>query len=265
MKKIVVLLLISLLMVTFCACENSVEETECSPLLLHVFTTREADRRSYIYNEDGTLKAETGLFSWQTTEYTYSEEGVLLSHKRAYAYDENLKQVTKYEEVQYDANGLPITIKDANGTWEYAYDYAEKGTILSVDCWYKSIYGETLFQNFDFSSEQEEYYGDYQPLSGSLVLKTVRDNRYVTRYMILNDGKTLGLYEIGNLELDEKGNPIKAIEKGGIMRPDGGWITEYSYENKYDDAKNLIFCKKTNFETNEVTEYYYMYGYYYVD
>lgn len=277
MKKIIILLLALLLLIVFCACGSSaekdienavqgetaeVEKPELSPLLLRIFTTKEEDARTYIYDTEGKLKTEIGQYSWQTTEYTYSDEGLLLSHKRASTYDENMKQVTSYEEVQYDANGSPIVIKDASGTWEYMYEYKENGSILSVICQYKNVNGNPIKKSFDFSAEAEEYYNAYQPLSGTLVLKTIRDNKYVTKYMILDDGSEIDIYEISSHELDEIGNVVKAVEKGGIMREDGGWITEYSTENEYDDAQNLIFSKTTNFETKETEEYYYLYGYY---
>lgn len=207
-------------------------------LLLSITSTRETDQRTYEYNDKGLLVLETCQEPWQTTQYFYTDDYVLKSHKRASTYDG--RQVTSYETTTYDEYGSPTKIEGTFETWEYSYAYDLDGAILSVKVHYTSVDGNNLEQEFDFSKDRAKFFCDYNSLSGSLGLKVTRNKQTVEKYRFLQDGNSIALYKVGYEVLDNHGNPISSIEYFGILRGDGGWTVESKYTNHYDDAGYLI-------------------------
>ena len=268
MKKIIAMLLALCLCAGLCACKEEQPiatetvdvEPKLSPLLLRVFSTQETDQRTYIYNDDNLLVMEIRQEPWATTEYYYSDEGVLEYHKRVSNYDPDRNEVTFYETTYYDTNGSPIKIEGVNGVWEYDYTYAEDGAITSIVAQYDPVYGETITAEFDLSAEAEQYYCNYHSLSGSLALKVMREGNRLYRYTFLEDGSQIKLYEVGVDELDAYGNPTIKIDHFALLREDGGWSEEWKCENNYDDAGNLLSCTLDNGEQR--IERLFMYGYY---
>lgn len=215
----------------------------------------------YEYMDDGKL-AKEWVENRYTREYTYGSEGVLIQTKYL-----NYLHLVGGNPVCYltdfDKNGSPVRIEYIENDvqkyiWDFAYEYAEDGSILSLTCTYKKQYSAPITEVLDFTAYEGRFYADSSSTVGTLYLNAYQNEETYMRYVIsVNDSK-ITIDESSFKQMDSNGNPLRSRQKNVL-----GVEYTYSYENIYDEQGNLIKVIQTSDKADDVFTYDYLYGYVY--
>lgn len=218
---------------------------------------------TYIYDDSGKLLEEGD--GWNI-KYEYSENGLLSKVEyRIPVYDSSGKSY--YSTINCNEDGYPISIKNThtNSLWKYQYNYAEDGTLESLQVsWHKIMPNGYIDIEADGAIilEAQEYTClkllEAPNLSAPLFRVASNDGTEETIYELTINNSQIVLVELSYTQLDSYGNPILYRTVNVVGR-------QYTleYENSYDEHGNLIRVIQKSSASNDIITYEYTYGYVY--
>ena len=219
---------------------------------------KEVSTTNYEYTVDGNVEKEWIEDSY-AVEYTYNSGGALIQATRLnyyYLIAGNPAQVL----TDFDANGSPIKMDDEgdHDVWEFDYEYAEDGSILSMMCTYTKRYSDPITEVLNFAEYEGKFYADSSSVGGTMYLKAELNDGTWARYRIYIHDSKIVLEEQSITQNDSYGNPILLIGTNVL-----GVQYTHTYENTYDEQGNLTCVVKTSDQSSDVLLYEYIYGYMY--
>lgn len=211
---------------------------------------------TYDYDSNGRLVKETGAQYWAITEYSYYDNGIISRIKEAEALGTSGK--VEYLTTDYDAYGNPIRIDDDlnGGVWTFTYNYAEDGTISTVDCT-RSLTNREDSTTVNVAENGWELY--HTAKDWNLIFKETNDNQITTYAVIFDYFDGLVISKRRRCEFDNFGNLTQEI----TFNDEGKIVLNYSYKNNYDEMGNLTQTKRQSAGSDVTVAYNYIYGYIY--
>ena len=217
----------------------------------------------YIYDNSGKLLEEGD--GWNI-EYEYSENGSLEKVEyRIPVIDSSGKSY--YSTINCNEDGYPISINNThtNFLWKYQYNYADNGTLESIQVsWHRILPNGYIDSEADDTIiiDATEYaclkLMDEPYLTAPLFVITSEDGTEKTVYELTINNSQITIDELSYTKVDEHGNPIIYRTKNLVGR-------EYAleYENIYDESGNLIKVVQKSSTSDDIIIYEFTYGYAY--
>lgn len=219
---------------------------------------------SNVYENERLVKEGT---NGREIEYTYNEDGSLASTKYGVSVVTSIGKATCYVTTKCNADGYPISIenKHTNNLWKYQYNYAEDGTLETIEiAWHKIerngyiaaepdgtiVIDMSKYVCFDLQHSPDLACPQFWAIS--------EDGTETTVYGLSVVDSEIVLEELSYTKVDSMGNPIEVRSKNAL-----GQKNTLTYTNTYDENGNLVQVVERNEMVSIENTYEYTYGYIY--